>query len=181
LLKITDGILPIPYGPADRPNSKCYGFKDLKLFPELISEIPELRDWPEFEELIRALNVAESPFCSFGCEKSVTPFSHDDEKQLKVKLTSYVEFGYAARHRNEPTAFETFVKDLSSFAARRPLSKYLHVDSEIQRTRYVDDNTMGWSLTIWISGYGASETEAREAWGGAIAALREFIVSLYRT
>jgi len=64
----------VPYGPVDHLDGhQNYGYRRLKGDPDAARAIPEAKDWPELQDLLIAINTADSPIESVGCEKGFFP------------------------------------------------------------------------------------------------------------
>jgi hypothetical protein len=58
----------VPYGPVDHLDGhQNYGYQRLKGDPDAARAIPEAKDWPELQDLLIAINTADSPIESVGC------------------------------------------------------------------------------------------------------------------
>jgi hypothetical protein len=81
---------PVPYGPVDHGDGhQNHGYRRVKGNPEAVRNIAEAQDWPEFQELLIAINGAESPIESVGCEKAFIPV--EETGDAVVELGSYIE------------------------------------------------------------------------------------------
>lgn len=80
----------VPYGCVDHPDGhQNHGYMRIKGDAEAARRIPETVDWPELGEFLAAVNAAESPIESVGCEKAF--FSIQGQGEPTVKLGSYVD------------------------------------------------------------------------------------------
>ncbi len=81
----------VPYGPVEHEDGdRNHGYVDTKANPDLISSIPEVAGWPQFQQLLEVINK-HTPLRSLGCEKGYFPVEQDNEAGLKTYVGSYVE------------------------------------------------------------------------------------------
>ncbi len=78
-----------PYQREVKEKSVNHGYFDYKRNPDQISNIPEVKDWPELEDFIRAINRSEGFFRTLGCDVGYT-----DVQSGVVNLKSYVDIAF---------------------------------------------------------------------------------------
>lgn len=173
--KSKDGI-GIPYPPSDRGNGYVnHGYFDLKRQPELIEGVPELQDVPDLMSLVRELNHPRSIVRSLSCEKGPSPAY--GTPGITHKLTSFVRIAFEIvdwnTERNYQHLFDSFETFLGT--AVRTLSDLIVVDFEIDPANFKDHNNKRcWTMTIWNSGFGRSEAEAKSFWIVGVQLVEEF-------
>ena len=80
----------VPYGPLDhRDGHQNHGYVRIKGDAEATRRIPEAADWPALMQFLDALNAAESPIESVGCEKGFFPV--EGQCEPTVKLGAYID------------------------------------------------------------------------------------------
>jgi hypothetical protein len=175
VLRRSDRSLTIPYPPIRHSDSVNHGYVDLRRYPANIDRVPETRDWPELSQAIRALNSEPSHFQTLGCEISLTTFERFPG--LTRKVTSYTDIAFHPLPRNN---LEEPLKDLARgfgrFLAGRHAPRLSVAEFELQRTCYREIDLNGWSLALWISGFGVDGIGARRAWARGLELVGEYLV-----
>ena len=170
----------VPYRPAERAESKNWGYFDLKREPSLISEIRELEGVPELRELIKSINAPEGFFRTIGCEKA--DGQREDDTYWR---NCYVEIVFEAldlnRNReNFRMLFENF-REYCSVAEGLPDEGT--VEFEIGHVVFNDHKdpddpgkrATGRAAVVWIYGHGRTPEEARSNWGAAVGVVKRFL------
>lgn len=177
-LKIGENNLAIPYRAIDHDDSINYGYMDLKANPHLITDVPEAKNWPEMIALLEAINSPASVCHSLGCEKSFSSYSNTEEPHLKTQLVSYIDVAFDSIGLNTDSAlFEEMMGAYAMFAQHRQFDRFVMFDPELTQTNYTRHNINGWCLSIWIGGFGETETQARAAWATVVSVLSDFFAS----
>ena len=171
-------LIGIPYGPVDRPNGdRCHGFFDLKANPALIDAVPELGDIPELKAFVRELNHPRSIVRSLACEKSISPF---DDPVVKFKLTSFVRICFEILSWNyDEKNYELLFTMLNEGAARakKEIADFVIVELKLDPAVFAVHGTTGWSMTLWVNGWGPTEKDAKAYWMIGIQMLQDFFAS----
>ena len=177
-LKIGENNLAIPYWPIDHGDSVNYGYMDLKANPHLIADVPEAKNWPEMIALLEAINSPASACHSLGCEKSFSSWSRTEEPHLNTKRVSYIDMAFDHIGLNaDATLFDEMMGACAVFAQHRQFDRFVRFDSELTRTNYTRHNLNAWCLSIWLGGFGETETQARAAWATVVSVLNDFFSS----
>jgi hypothetical protein len=177
-IKIGENVLGVPYLPVDHGESINHGYVDLKSDPSKIQNIPEVTGWPKYIALLGAINSPHSPYRSLGCEKSYSDYENPEQPQLRRKLVSYTDIAFAHPPLNtSPIPFEEMMWAYAQFAQNREFAQFVIFDPELTRTHFITDGLEGFSITIWIGGFGETDDEAFTAWESVISIFTEFIQS----
>jgi hypothetical protein len=181
-LHLIERPLPIPYPSIERVESTNYGYMDLKADPQLIDEIPELRDAPELRSLVAALNAPGSPFRSLGCEKVLSNHEDPENPHLHARFVSYVDIAFADMVKNsDRDLFVEMVEVFNShcYEQRDALPHFLIASFDLRPSIYHQDGVEGWSVAAWVGGFGTDAEEARTTWAVGIKVLERFLTELW--
>ena len=167
-----DQRLYVPYPPGKGSHTTNVGFIDLRSQPERIAEIHELRGFPEFEELVRALNAPESAVRTLRIDTAKDEFPRDEYPR---SFFSMLTFCFEAFHGDDD---KRYYIDLYRFFVQLA-SHFLPAD-DVQVDFYLVPFTVqvsnnGWALEIRVYGYGKSEDDARSAWVRGFMQVSEFM------
>jgi len=174
--KVKEGHLPLPYFRQVRKESANNGFCNLKRRPEIIAQIEELFDWPEFEKLVRTINAPSSFFPSLGCEKAFCKLERT-MPSFETKLTSYIDIAFEVLEVNrDDRSFYDLADRFRKFTEGIPPDDHVVVAFELQKTTYFEHRLEGWSAAFWSTGFGKTEAAARTAWGFAIRNFQDFVI-----
>jgi hypothetical protein len=169
MLRVDHKVFGVPYyRPPEDSNSAS--FIDLKKQPERISEIPELRDWTELRNVIRAANES-SNFKTLGCAEFVY-----DQDSPQYMLLTYVDFCFAKPELNhdQPNFYDLFHRFTEYVETLTPPDN-LVIKIELRRTDYYDENIAGWCMEYWVQGFGNTREEAREIPNVGLQILHDFL------
>lgn len=161
-----------------------------------MGRIPELEGEPELRLLIGTVNQTIQ-YKTAGCLVSAAPTTNEVFPYMAFSYV-HVCFDDVLRNRSKGPfeemceAFKLFVAD---FAAAVVGSGTLHyqilagepvlVDFEIHRADFHDPNRInnwvvnGWVTTIYVYGYGTTNSDAKNFWRIGIAALTAFFTSRF--
>ncbi len=173
-LSIKNGGKGIPYGGADedRPDgSRNHGFKPPKTNPAEISAIPEIQGIAALKNALIALNAAESPFFTVGCEKA------SGKIDSGYWMRGYLEFAfnYSELVADASFYFKLFFLFNQWYWNQRPQIG-VQYNFELEGATFLDANASGLTITAWISaGPYPTEELARTAWEGALDMLVTFL------
>jgi hypothetical protein len=175
LLAIEQRSKAIPYETEDRKDgTKNSGFRALKgATKEAILDIPEAQDCPVFAEALIALNAAETPLFTVGCEKSLNRRQHQFWKR------GYLEFSYNYAELVKDavpyfTLFFHFDRATREFVSSRSV-QFLW---ELQQARFEDANVDGFTCCVWITaGDFPTATKCEEAWDEAVRELTQGLLT----
>ncbi len=173
-LSIKDGGKGIPYGGTgeDRPGgSRNHGFKSLKSNPEEIAAIPEAQRFGALTRALVAMNTADSPFLTVGCEKA---FGSNESGQW---IRGYLEFAfnYAELIADATFYFKLFFFFNQWYSKRKQLAG-VQYNFELEGATFLKTNVSGFTISAWISaGTYPTREGAQASWEDALDVLIEFL------
>jgi hypothetical protein len=177
-LKLGTNTITVPYCAQVHADSENHGYMDLRANPSQIAAVPEVQGWPELIGLLEAINHPGSRIRSLGCEKSYSPYESQDFPHLTTQLASYVDVAFLDIQLNGSAIhFEEIIGAYAEFAKGLAFEPFVMFDPELSSAHYKPEGVRGFCLSVWCGGFGASEQEARRAWGTVIAALTAFFGS----
>jgi hypothetical protein len=179
-----DPTLELPWTSRD-PNIR---YLDLKHDPSLIEGIPEASDNEPLRDFLVALNSAGSAYETAKCD---TWFSdqmdvEDEPFGAAAKFCCYVDMLFASHHlRFSFPKHEEFAKQIVKLLARAPEIPG-SADFVIRRCHYHKGRTArgrveeGFYFTLYCSGYGEDEAQARLSWSITLNLLQNALLQLGR-
>jgi len=173
-LSIKDGGKGIPYGGAneDRPDgSRNHGFRPLKSNPEEIGAVPEAQGITALKNALIALNAADSPFVTVGCEKA---FGKNDSGYWG---SGYLEFAfnYAELIADAAFYFKLFFFFNQWYSKQKQLAG-VQYNFELEGATFLKTNVSGFTISAWISAGTYPKSEGAQAsWEEALDVLIEFL------
>ena len=173
-LSIKNGGKGIPYGGAheDRPDgSRNHGFKPLKSNPAEIAVIPEAQGITALKNALIALNAANSPFFTVGCEKA------SGENDSGHWMRGYLEFAfnYGELVADAAFCFKLFFL-FNQWYWTQKQQVGVRYNFELEGATFLDANVSGFTITAWISaGTYPTKELARTAWEAALDTLVAFL------
>lgn len=170
----TDSSIGIPYGAEKHPHGRHnMGYFDLKRKPELITTVPELQGIPELLSFVNELNHPRSLFRSLACEHSMA--EHPDHRGV-FKMTSFVRACFEILNWNSAKNYTQLYEHFELYVAEHVVlpSDATVVDFERDFASYNEHDYRAYALTIWHTGWGERETEAREHWVSGVCFTEEF-------
>lgn len=159
------------YGEARPDGSANYGFRDLKGRPDLLDEVPELRDDAALRSVVAAINAPTAGLFSVGC------LSADVADEHGHRVTGYVEFAlnsatHAADAANYFPAFFPFDRLLDTRGFPHPVQFCW----ELMGAHFFASSTDGFTAAVYINTHYLPDRElARRAWTAACGALEELL------
>lgn len=171
-----DPALEVPW--AD-PDGRLR-YHNLKLHPASLGEIPEAAEFPELREFLAQRNAPESPLESAKCDVWSTTELEPEEQILGApwKFASYVDLLFCdpARRGSFPH-HERFLRSLATrlkSAPEGPASvEFILRRCYSHRPGQLDD---GFYFTVYVFGYGAGESQARQNWSAALTTVSRALV-----
>jgi len=141
---------------------------DLKRHPELLVEVPETAQFPELAEFLRAVNSAISVVESVKCDAWITDELAPEEEIFGAshKCVSYVDLVLSDDERRESFSYhEHFAKRLVELLRRTPGTPSA-AEVFVRRCFFGESEKVreGCYLTIYVTGYGQDEAQARQSW-----------------
>lgn len=171
-----DPIVVVPW----HDEASALAYIDLRQEPARIDEIAEAHEWPEIREALLRLNAEGSLISTAKCDAWELS---EEEKQLDFGAVSS---GFGAY-------FDALSRDLSSFlslqqqiaAAQRLAGQASILPPENARAEFVVrpaswHEQQGYSITIYVYGYGEADAAARSQWSEALMAVVDCVVKCGR-
>jgi hypothetical protein len=178
-----DPTIAVPWSKADGDIE----FVDLRTAPERIVAIAEAQQHPALAEALCAWNQAASPFFTAKCDVWNYPaayFDAEDDPRFAFAQASYVdllhiadaEFCSFTRTEQQVRQWCAAARALGCAGARcewvvRRAWRSSALDSPQLQADAAEAWTAGFAVTLYVWGYGATETEADAAWAQALRAL----------
>lgn len=165
----------IPYGGHDEPRDNGYanhGFRQLKGNPEMLAEVPELRNDPALYELIAQISLNENGLASIGCA------NWEYQEGRGFRRAGYVEFAINSK--------------IAIADARSYFPLFFKFDQMLHESGYSEPVTFKWELggchffapancdgftcSVWVhTAHYPTAEEAIEAWQNALDPLIHFL------
>jgi hypothetical protein len=159
-IAITTELGPaVPYEPVNHGDGTLnHGFVDLTVHPEMLSEVPELKDRPGFATLVKIINDPQSPLMTLGCEAAL--FKTQDAGEATHYVGGYIDIAY----RDAALATQDNLIGLARYIVkvRKPKQDdWTIYEFNIQRLRHFFGKE-AFNLELKVLGYGRNELEAWE-------------------
>lgn len=174
-LTVLRGGKGIPYGPANRDDGSInHGFRSLKGNVAAVNSIPEVRDDPALERLLRVANAPETMVFTVGC------VSGTESTEQGFSRCGYVEFAIndadlAADATNYFKMFYTF----SSYLEQAGFREQVAIQWRLLGAHFLNAGTSGMTCDITINtALFPEERTARRCWESTIATLTDFIMTM---
>jgi hypothetical protein len=158
-------------------------YVDLRKFPERIASLVECRHHPPLARLLQRLNLPGSIYRTAKCDVWITRKLEDDEKVdfgFQLKVGSYVDLVF---ERNDlQSRLETHVRLAQMLERSMADCPFLaRMEIVVRRCLFHKNDRWGYSLTLFLHAYGATKSNARREWEGALDCLGEALLSLAPT
>jgi hypothetical protein len=178
-----DPALELPWT-SDDGATRYY---DLKRHPDLVLRISEAINSSELSAFLTRINAADFPLQTAKCDAWYTQEISAEEEIFGAtgKYVSYIDLVFAdVQPRLSLEAHEALAKSLCALLQRAPEIPataeliirrcYYHPDDN------PDESANGFCITIYISGFGEDELEARQRWSIALTLLQHALVQVAR-
>ena len=172
-----DPTLEIPWSSPDG----VIGYRDLKVDPGALDEIPEAADYPELREFLAGSNAPGSKLESAKCDVWSSTEIHPEEEIFgePCKFASYIDLFFSdPQVRNSFARNEQFLRELTaslSSAPEIPASAEFVLRRCFDRRN--DEAVEGFYFTAYVFGYGADSSRARSCWAKALAMVGDAVQS----
>lgn len=154
----------VPYPAVDHGDGhRNHGYVRIKGNTEALARIPEAAGWPELAAFLTAINAAESPIESVGCEKGFFPAA--GKGVPPVMLGSYFNVLFTDAVLNDVPESALLLSSRLLQAVEGCESWWSDIEIALERYRFVAGTAVPWGLMLRVSGYGRDESEARKLWG----------------
>jgi hypothetical protein len=166
-----DPVIIVPWAaPSDHPR-KC-AFVDLRLGAHLIDEIEEARPVPELRAALLLLNNAASPLWTVKCDtwkgdSPMDPYEMDAAPEDTTRsIGCYIDLlardsGLQASFDRQERWVRAVVESLRSVPARAA-----RVELVLRRAQV--NHVVGYGVSWFVEGCGATAERARQAWSEAL-------------
>ena len=163
----------------------CY--VDVKRHPELLPLVTEAAQYPELGEFLLALGSHQSLFETTKCDVWSTDQlaaeeeDYEEDYGAKCKLASYIDLIFDeewAAARFSFAAHEDWARSLTQLLKETPdlpaaceavvRRCYYHAEGANPAAAGVGGTESGFYLSLYVSGYGLDEPEARRHWETAL-------------
>lgn len=162
-----DDTLALPW----RDESSGLSYIDLKLQPELLSQIEEARTFAELAEFLTGVNSQATVFKTAKCDIWATTEMNAEDEIFGAawKFGSYIDILFSViAAQTSFSAHEKLVKQLTILLRKVPeipasadfVVRRCYLESEPQ--------TDAFYVTLYLFGYGEEESHARRQWGIAL-------------
>jgi hypothetical protein len=169
------------------PKGTTYEFIDLRLFPNKIEEIPELKAEPALARIVTELNHPQGEFMThktlvadrlpdgFGdCEIPLP----DSARSARRCYSSYVEFSFWLIDKNYEKDYKPLYdaySDKNKCSVCFILQPAYVMNRQEQKTSSAPVNMINATVCmIWTSGWGGTVREAHDTWQESIQGLTAF-------
>lgn len=167
----------VPYGSTVRTDGTNHGWMDLRDRPDLVDLIPEVRDLPGMQAILRTANDSQSPFMSIGCEKGLFPV--DGHHPITHMLGGYIDLVFRMGDSNNAEQLIEIARLILSKVEPTPPGVTTGYEFLVQPLKNFFGEGGRYALMLKPQGFGENETEARKAFEIACThvanALRECI------
>jgi hypothetical protein len=169
---VAGGGIGIPYAPGEHAEGTNHGYIDLKRHPTRISDIPELAGYVELFRFVRDANSGDSAFRTAGCDTHVYTSGMKD-----WKYRSAIHLLFEILHWNtNPKNYSRLFKEFEAWYGRQArVVTEARVEFRLGPTSFWDHSFDGYSLRVFVEGFGRSDVEARAAWAMALVSLTAFL------
>ncbi len=173
-----DPVLDFPWtDPAGK-----LAYLDLKRHPELIAKIEEAQRFPELGEFLCVVNSPRTAIETAKCDTwATTDLSVEEEiYESSCKFASYVDVVFCgAARRLSLGAHEDFAGKLVKLLTRAP-EVSATLEACIRRCYFEHDGSTqdGFYCTIYLSGFGSDENDARQKWGVGLKLAQNALIQL---
>lgn len=149
----------VPYPPIQRHSEAQtnHGYVQLKGNLHLVGTVPELKNWPEYADLVRKVNDDASPVESVGCDVGMFP---SDLPGLKHRVGAYLDLVYSDRLKAQSP--EECLRGAATLIASLQECGEWWSRAEIGlQSLYRPGGVVSFGVVLRISSYGETEEQAR--------------------
>jgi hypothetical protein len=173
-----DPVLDFPW--TDPAGNLAY--VDVKRCPELMASIEEAEAFPELREFLRVMNSARSMVETAKCDVWATTelSAEEDVYDASHKFASYVDVVFSdVDVRLSISLHKQFARKLVELLRRVPETPSA-VEVSVRRCFFAaqDGVREGYYSTLYVSGYGSDDANARQNWGVGLKLMGNAIVQL---
>lgn len=167
--------LGVPYPKGGRPGTSNIGYVDLKKEPDRISEIHEIRDWPEAVKFLKEVNRPQSLFHTLRCDVWIEPV---EAQRMRSCAISYFTVAFEIFDWNGPKGpYQDLYERFRKFAALNHTPGAMMVEFHLIPTSYnYPTGGQGWSVDIMMFGFGETGVEAKATWRAGLKLVQDYLV-----
>ncbi len=166
----------VPYpGVVHEDGSRNFGYTRVKGDAEAVKRIGETQGWPELQEFLLAVNAAQSPIESVGCEKGFSPSNVEGPTE---KLGSYIDVIFTNLSLNTAPENLLFLASNLLPSVAECEKWWSNVEMCLQLLRFLGGAASPWGLMVRVTGDGRSQDEARKWWGETMGRLTRAVGKL---
>ena len=171
-----DKVLGIPYF-KHKPGAHSY--VNLREHPELISEIPELKNCPPLLNIVTALNSQSSPFETFGCDKGPEEWSNPQFPGCVARYGSYLDVAFVTKQMCSKESYQQLIRKFQEYAGEKHVKGFHNMMHVFVSLRPTVSRLTGswWTLSVHNYGVGRGEEEAKNWWGKCVHHTQEFLLA----
>ncbi len=167
----------IPYSSSEikqNHGKTNYGFKNLKVRPQLIDTIPELSSDNALKTLVLSLNSPETNFFSIGC------FSGKVKEQEGYIYRGYIEFSFNCRMCvQDARNYFSLYFHFEQFLRQHKFDQKVKIQWMLEEAHFLDVDIDGFSCAIFIfTTHCSSLDEAYYSWQNSLKILESFLLSV---
>ena len=175
----------LPY--EAQPERNVFAFVDLRLHPELVETIPELKQVPPLKFQVLAFNQPNGPFMTHGCavagkppgaEHSPIPVP-EPSKNAPFWCTTCVLFSFWLLDDNTASRyqemFDSYSFDREDQSVCFEVQKTYFWKPEEIRAGFRDNRAEWHACLLWTSGWGGSKAQAIRGWERCNQDVIEFV------
>jgi hypothetical protein len=185
-LATADPVITVPWAAPDDDRPKCR-FVDLRLGPHLIDEIEEAQGRPALRSGLLLLNGVDSEFWTAKCDSwNTNPEQGDDpfdpyEMEAEPGATAFGTGSYIdllARDFQAPGCFDTQERWLRTVTERLRAIPASAARVELVMRHAQVDGVLGFGVSWFVEGCGASAHRADQGWSRAFDAALAVIMDV---
>jgi hypothetical protein len=169
----------VPYPPIDHGDGHHnHGYLRIKDNLPTVGLIPEAVGWPEMAAFLAAVNAAQSPIETVGCEKGFFPAQ--GQNIATVQLGSYFDVIFTDIALNDRPENALVLSGHFLQAMEGCERWWSGIEIELRRLRGLIGAASPWGLLVRVTGCGRDEGEARKCWGASIDRITKAVANLPR-
>jgi len=159
-----DPVLDFPWAAEDGIR-----YYDLKAAPGLIDQLPEAQTSSELKKFLLRVNAAGFPLQSAKCDHWFTREISEEEEIFGAacKYGSYVDLLFVDSKKQ--LSFEDHEEFAEKLSGLLKVSPEMPASAEvIVRRCFYTESGEGFYFTLYVSGFGETEVQARQQWSIAL-------------
>jgi hypothetical protein len=179
LLELSPRKKTVPYPPVEAPKEdggRDYGFKNLKLHPELLDQVPELEQDPALRKILAAIDQPTTGLFSIACESRMIADARGS------RLSGYLEFALNCRDAaGDPGKYFRIFHDFDCRLRRESFPDAVSFQWVLCPTRFEEAELDGFAAEVRVeTPYLPDPSAAYECWSRALAVLEATLAAIPR-